>query len=157
MMTLVLLLAVVAGNSTKTELTYTAARGTEIRTHRLAFDGSNPGAGYRVPFENAPHAVANLPLWLPEELRKPGSVIYDDGEGFKDDRGQETYILSSLAKWNGGVAAGLYHAYQGMQESDNWVLEARYDTTTGYLQTATVSTRFGESRRVLYDLALKIR
>jgi len=157
MMTLVLLLAIVAGNSTKTDLTYTAVRGTESRTHRISFDGSNPGAGYRVPFEHAPQGISNLPLWLPEEQRRPGSVIYDDGEGFKNDRGQDTYILSSLMKWNGGVAAGLYHAYQGMQESDNWILEARYDTATGYLQTATVSTRFGDSRRVLYDLALKIK
>ena len=149
-----LLLACVAATPSRTQLTYAAVRGAETRTHRIAFDGSNPGSDYRPGFDGMARPVQNLPLWLPEDLRKPGAVIYDDGEGFKDDKGKETYVLSSLSKWKKFTAVGLYYAYQGMQESDNWTLEAQYDTASGYLLSATVRTRFGRSSRVLYDLTL---
>ncbi len=149
-----LLLASVAVASPRTQLTYTAVRGAETRTHRIAFEGSNPGADYRLGFDGIASPVRNLPLWLPEGSRKPGAVIYDDGEGFKDDRGKETYILSSLSKGKKFTTVGLYYAYQGMQESDNWILEAQYDTASGYLVSASVRTRYARSTQVLYDLTL---
>ena len=147
-----LLMAVVAGTAPRTTLTYVAVRGSETRTHRIAFEGSNPGADYRLAFDGIPAPVRNLPLWLPEELRKPGAVIYDDGEGFKNDKGQDTYILSSRSKWKGFLAVGLYYAYQGMQESDNWTLEAEYDTASGYLLSAAVRTRLSSGTTTLYEL-----
>jgi hypothetical protein len=149
-----LLLACLSAISTRTQLTYAAVRGSETRTHRIDFDGSNPGAGFRLSLDGLPRPMLNLPLWLPEEARKPGAVIYDDGEGFKDDKGKETYILSSLSKWRKYNSVGLYHAYQGLRESDNWILEAQYDTVSGYLLSATVRTRFGRSSRVIGDLTL---
>ena len=149
-----LLLASLAATSTRTQLTYTAARGAETRSHRIAFDGSNPGADYRLSFDGSPLPVRNLPLWLPEESRKPGSVIYDDGEGFKNDKGKDTYILSSVSRGKKFRSVGLYYAYQGMQESDNWTLEAHYDTVSGYLLSATLLSRLGRSTHVDYDLTL---
>jgi len=149
-----LLLASLAATSTRTQLSYTAVRGAETRTHRIAFDGSNPGADYRLRFDDCPPPIRNLPLWLPEESRKPGCVIYNGGEGFKQDQDKETYILSSVSKGKTFRAVGLYHAYQGMQESDNWILEAQYDLATGYLRSASVGTRFGQSTSVVYDLTL---
>jgi hypothetical protein len=149
-----LLLASLAATSTRTQLTYTAVRGAETRSHRIAFDGSNPGADYRPGFDGSAGPVRNLPLWLPEESRKPGSVIYDDGGSFKHDKGRETYILSSVSKGKKFTVVGLYYAYQGMQESDNWTLEAQYDTVSGYLLSATVRTRLGRNSDVVYDLTL---
>ncbi len=149
-----LLLACLAANSPRTQLTYVSVRGSETRTHRIAFDGSNPGSDYRLAFDGIPHPVRNLPLWLPDDSRKPGTVIYDDGEGFKHDQGRETYILSSTSKLKHFTAVGLYHPYQGMQESDNWTLDAQYDRASGYLLSATVRTRLGPSTRVIYDLSL---
>jgi hypothetical protein len=149
-----LLLACLAANSPRTQLTYAAVRGSEARTHRIAFEGSNPGPDYRLAFDGIPHPLRNLPLWLPDDLRKPGTVIYDDGEGFKHDQGKETYILSSTSKWKKFTAVGLYYAYQGIQESDNWTLEAQYDKASGYLLSATVRTRIGRSTGATYDLSL---
>jgi len=149
-----LLLAALGIISPRTTLTYTAVRGAEARTHRMAFEGSNPGSDYHLAFDGMPRQVRNLPLWLPEESRKPGMVVYDDGEGFKDDKGQEIYVLSSLSKWKTYTAVGLHYGYQGMQESDNWTLEAKYDTVSGYLLSATVHSRSDLNSRVLYDLTL---
>lgn len=150
----VLLLALIAVDSPRTTLTYVAARDGKMRTQRIAFEGSNPGADYRPGFENAPPPVRNLPLWLPEESRKPGCVVFDDGEEFTYDKGKETYVLSSLSKWKSYTAVGLHYGYQGMRQNDNWTIEARYDTATGYLLTATVRTRSAEGSRVIYDLTL---
>jgi hypothetical protein len=41
-----------------------------------------------------------------------------------------------------------------MQESDSWILEAQYDTASGYLLSANVRTRSGRSTRVIYELTL---
>lgn len=149
-----LLLASLGIISPRTTLTYTALRGAEARTQRISFEGSNPGSDYHLAFDGMPPQVRNLPIWLPEESRKPGTVVYDDGEGFKNDKGREIYVLSSLSKWKTLTAVGLHYGYQGMQESDNWTLEAKYDTASGYLLSATVRTRSGRSSRVLYDLTL---
>jgi hypothetical protein len=151
---LALLLAGLAAGGVRSQLTYTAVRGSETRIHRVSFDGSNPGSDYRLPFEGMERPVQNLPLWLPEELRAPGAVIYDDGEGFKHDQGRETYILSSRSKGKNYTAVGLDHVHQGMQENDPWVLEAQYDTASGYLLSATVRTLSGRSTRVIYELTL---
>ena len=42
-----LLLAGLAATGVRTQLTYSAVRGSETRTHRLSFDGSNPGSDYQ--------------------------------------------------------------------------------------------------------------
>ena len=149
-----LLLAFLAGNAPRTQLTYAAVRGADTRTHRISFEGSNPGSDYRFGFGGSPAPVRNLPLWLPEDSRTPGSVIFDDGEGFKHDKGKETYVLSSRSKWKTFTAVGLYYAYQGMQESDNWTLEAQYDTASGYLLSATVRSRLDRSSHIVYELTL---
>jgi len=149
-----LLLASLGIISPRTTLTYTAVRGNEARTHRIAFEGSNPGSDYHLALDGMPRQVRNLPLWLPEDSRKPGTVVYDDGEGFKNDQGQEIYILSSLSKWKTFTAVGLHYGFQGMQESANWTLEARYDTASGYLLQASVRTRSGGGSRVVYDFTL---
>ena len=103
------------------ELGYAAVSGAERSGYRAVFrdgavvfhspdgrrqaeaDGRSPlGLG----FEGLADPVHPLPLWLPPAFRRVGSVVYDDGRGFKHDRGRLAYVLTSTERWKGFDAVG---------------------------------------------------
>jgi hypothetical protein len=155
------------------ELGYAALQGSERQALRAVFSGRDgvgsvafhsPGGSHvleadgRSPvgmgFEGLASQVHPLPLWLPAAQRRIGTVIYDDGRGFMHDRGTLAYVLTSKERWQGFDAVVLSYGYQGMQEQDNWRLEARYDVASGYLLSAFVETRLGAESQTTFKLVL---
>jgi hypothetical protein len=135
-------------------LTYTASRGSETNPITLTIDGESLLAATGPGFDLLATPIRNLPFWLPPDLRKVGGVVYDDGKGFMHDKGREVYVLKSTEKWKGFDAVGLSYRCQGMRQAQNWMLQAHYDTTTGFLLSAKVSTRLGDQNSVTCELTL---
>ena len=143
----VVLLACAAalGSTDEHTLSYAATRGSTTKTITMTVDGEFLTSATGPGFDLLSAPIRNLPFWLPPRLRKVGSVVYDDGKPFKNDKGRVVYVLKSTEKWKGFDAVALTYAHQGMQETDHWTLTARFDTATGFLLSAAVTTRIGES------------
>jgi hypothetical protein len=105
-------------------------------------------------YDEVPGPIRHLPFWLAPEDRRVGKVIYDDGEGFKHDKGKMAYTLGGKETWKGVETLTVGYAYQGMQEHDNWQLSARYDQETGYLLWAAMSVRMTGAPHVTFELTL---
>jgi hypothetical protein len=126
-------------------LSYAAARGSTTKTITLTADGEFLTSATGPGFDLLSAPIRNLPFWLPARLRKVGSVVFDDGKPFRNDKGRVVYVLKSTEKWKGFDAVALTYTHQGMQQTDNWSLTARFDSATGFLLTAAVTTRLGEN------------
>ena len=104
-------------------------------------------------YDDVPGPLRNLPFWLPPEKRRVGQVIYDDGEGFKHDKGKLAYKLGAKEAWKGFDTLLTSYRYQGMQQHDNWAIAARYDQASGYLLWAEMRVRLIEDR-VQFEMTL---
>lgn len=117
------------------------------------------GAGLEIVkisgYDEVPGPIRNLPFWLAPEARRAGQVIYDDGQGFKHDKGKMAYTLGAKESWRGYETLTAGYAYQGMQTQDNWQLSARYDAASGFLLTAAMSVRMGSrDPHVTFEITL---
>jgi hypothetical protein len=155
------------------QLGYSAVQGRDRSGYRAVFGARDgrPSVAFHSPeavqvapaegrsplamgFEGLPGQIQPLPLWLPPAFRRLGTVVYDDGEGFKHDVGRLAYVLASTERWKGFDAVVLSCRHQGMQEEDNWSLEARYDAASGFLLSAFIEVRMGRDPHTTFKLVL---
>jgi hypothetical protein len=155
------------------QLGYSAVQGRDRSGYRAVFGARDgrPSVAFHSPggvsvapaegrsplamgFDGLPEQVQGLPLWLPHAFRRLGTVVYDDGEGFKHNRGKLAYVLTSAERWKGFDAVVLSYRHQGMQEEDNWSLEARYDAASGFLLSAFIEVRLGRDPHTTFKLVL---
>jgi hypothetical protein len=134
------------------DVTFARRRGEETTSFEPVGRG-RPGA---FQFQYRPRPVNLLPLWIPVDVRRVGGTVYDDGEGFKHNVGVMRFTLHAEEAWRGFEVLTLQHRYQGMQQDDNWTLQARYDRASGLLVTATVSTSSGlhDEPRASFEMVL---
>jgi hypothetical protein len=138
-----------------TTVTYSTDQGSEKKELRATYAAPKADSWFRMGYEGLPSQIRNLPLWLPPDSRTTGTVVYDDGEGFKHDKGRMAYALRSTGTWKKFDTLIVSYAYQGMQRFDNWSLEAHYDRESGFLLWAAVSTRMVDSKpHVTFELTL---
>lgn len=132
--------------------TYTLQRGSEkgALTAVFAKDGTLASAE---GFDLLPGPVSDLPLRLDPALRKIGAVIFDDGQGFKHDKGKLAFTLTSTGVWKTYRTLQMSYGYQGMQEEDHWTLEAGYDAARGHLLTARLLRRLG-TPQVTFEMSI---
>lgn len=140
----VILMAALNQEPLDTTVTYALA-GQEKKELPVTYKAPKPGALFRMGYEGLPNPIQNLPFWLPPGLRKIGATIYDDGEGFKHDKGKLAYSIRSTGKWKNFDVLSTSYSYQGMQEFDNWTVAADYDKDTGFLLRAAVTTQIGDA------------